>query len=97
MIRAVDFDFGRVIAMPRPPARFRAYEQDLGLPVHTINRIMFDSTAWQDALVGRLTMQDFWTAIGPALNLTTPSAIDAFRRRYYRDESADPAVISSPA
>lgn len=94
MIEAVIFDFGRVISAPRPAARFRDYEAELGLPSGTINSIMFDSPAWQDALVGRMTMEAFWVAIGPALNLTTRRRIDAFRRRYYGDESVDPAVLA---
>lgn len=93
MIRAIIFDFGRVISAPRPPARFREYESELGIATGSINRIMFDSPAWQDALVGRLTMQAFWAAISPALGLTTPGEIDTFRRRYYRDESVNPAVL----
>ena len=94
MIKAMLFDFGRVISAPRLPARFREYESQLGIAKGTINRIMFDSPAWQDALVGRLTMQDFWVVIGPSLGLTTQRQIDAFRRRYYRDESVNPAVLS---
>jgi putative hydrolase of the HAD superfamily len=94
MIKAILFDFGLVISAPRPSARFRAYESELGIAGGTINRIMFDSPAWQDALVGRLTMQAFWFAIGPSLGLTTQPQIDAFRSRYYRDEAANPAVLS---
>ncbi len=93
MIRAIIFDFGRVISSPRPAARFREYEKALGIAEGSINRIMFDGPAWQDALVGRLTMPAFWAAIGPELNLTSPEDIDTFRRRYYRDESANQAVL----
>lgn len=93
MIRAVIFDFGRVISAPRPAARFREYELELGIDEDSINRIMFGSPAWHDALVGRLTMRAFWAAIGPALNLTSPEEIDTFRRRYYRDESINASVL----
>jgi len=93
MIRAIIFDFGRVISAPRPADRFREYESELGIADGSINRIMFDSPAWQDALVGRLTMPGFWAAIGPALGLTTPGEIDTFRCRYYRDESVNMAVL----
>jgi HAD superfamily hydrolase (TIGR01509 family) len=94
MIRAAIFDFGLVISSPRPPGRFRAYERELGLGEGTINRIMFDSPAWQDALCGRLTMTAYWQAVGPRLGLTTPPAIDAFRRRYYNDEAANEEVLA---
>ena len=94
MIKAILFDFGLVISNPRPTACFRAYERDLGIARGSINRIMFDSPAWQDALVGRLTMRGFWSVIGPSLGLTTQRQIDAFQRRYYRDESVNPDVLN---
>jgi HAD superfamily hydrolase (TIGR01509 family) len=93
MIRAMIFDFGRVISAPRPAARFREYESELGIPGGSINRIMFDSPAWRDALVGRLTMQASGLRSAPELGLTTHGEIDAFRRRYYRDESVNPSVL----
>lgn len=93
MVRALIFDFGRVISAPRPASRFQAYEAELGIARDSINRIMFESPAWQEALVGRLTMKAFWYRIGPALGLSTRKAIDAFRRRYYRDEAIDRGVL----
>ena len=50
MLKAIIFDFGLVISAPRPAARFQEYEMQLGIARGTINRIMFDSPAWQDAL-----------------------------------------------
>lgn len=92
--KAIIFDFGLVISTQRPAARFQKYEQELGIAPGTINRIMFDSPAWQEALLGRLTMPAFWYAIGPSLGLTTKRNIDAFRRRYHRDETANQRVVS---
>ncbi len=94
MIKAMIFDFGLVISTPRPAACFRAYERDLGIARGSINRIMFDSPAWQDALVGRQTMRGFWAAVGPSLGLNTQGQIDAFQRRYYGDESVNPDVLN---
>ncbi len=94
MIKAILFDFGLVISTPRPAACFRAYERDLGIARGSINRIMFDGPPWQDALIGRLTMQTYWRAIGPSLGLTRQRQIDAFQRRYYGDESVNPDVLN---
>ncbi len=93
MIRAVIFDFGRVISTPRPAAQFEAYENELGIARGSINRIMFDSPAWQEALVGRRTMKSFWYCIGASLGLDTPDAVDGFRRRYYGDEAVNREVL----
>ncbi len=94
MIKAIIIDFGRVISRQKPPSLFRSYEDDLGLKPDTINTVMFDSQAWQDALLGRKTLEDFWQAVGPQLGLHTPAAIDAFRRRYHAGEAINHDVVN---
>jgi len=93
MIKAIIFDFGRVISAQKPVSLFRSYENDLGLEPGTINSIMFNSKSWEDALVGCKTAEQFWQEIGPHLNLNTPSEIDAFRRRYHSDEAINHSVM----
>ena len=93
MIKAIIFDFGRVISAQKPPSLFRGYEEELGLEPGTINPIMFGSTAWQETLVGRKTSEEFWHAIGPQLNLHTPETIAAFRQRYHADEAINEGVL----
>jgi HAD superfamily hydrolase (TIGR01509 family) len=93
LIRCLLFDFGRVISAQKPVALFRSYEIELGLPPASLNRIMFDSPLWEQALVGELQMAEFWQAIGPQLNLDTPAKVDAFRRRYYADEEINQEVV----
>jgi len=91
-IRAIIFDFGRVISAQKPSSLFRSYEEDLGLGPGTINPTMFGSQAWQEALVGRKTAEEFWDVIGPDLGLNTPEEIDEFRRRYHGDEAINEEV-----
>jgi putative hydrolase of the HAD superfamily len=93
MIKAIIFDFGRVISAQKPPSLFRSYEDDLGLEPDTINAIMFNSKAWEDALIGSKTVEEYWQEIGAELNLTTPAKIDAFRQRYHADEAIDHSVL----
>jgi epoxide hydrolase-like predicted phosphatase len=93
MIRAIIFDFGRVISAPKPSSLFRSYEDELGLEPGTINPIMFDSQAWQDALVGRKTVEEFWHEIGPELGLNSVKEVDAFRHRYRADEEINEGVL----
>ena len=94
LIKAVIFDFGRVISAQKPVSLFRAYEEDLGLAPDTINQIMFESQAWQDALIGRISAEEFWYMIGPALGLESREKIDGFHRRYHADESIDRGVLT---
>ena len=94
MIKAIIFDFGRVISAQKPMSLFRGYEEGLGIEPGTLNPIMFGSQAWEDALVGRRTLEEFWHAIGPQLNLHTPEAIDRFRQRYHADEELNEEVAA---
>ena len=94
MINAIIFDFGRVISSQKPLSLFRSYENDLGLAPDTINQIMFSSPLWQEALVGRKTAKEFWSAIGPELGLKSSEKIDEFRRRYHADESINEGVLN---
>ena len=93
MIKAVIFDFGRVISVQKPPFLFHTYERDLGLAPDTINAIMFQSEAWEEALLGRKTVEEFWQAIGPELGLKAAADIEAFHRRYHADEAINEGVL----
>lgn len=92
MVRAVVFDFGRVISAQKPECLFRRYEQDLGLPPGSINEIMFGSKAWHETLVGCKSEEAFWLEIGPSLGLHTRQAALDFRERYRADERLNPDV-----
>ena len=93
MVKAIIFDFGRVISAQKPSALFRSYEDELGLELGTINSIMFDSEAWQDALVGRKTAEEFWHTIGPELGLNSVNEVETFRHRYHADEKINQGVL----
>ena len=93
MIKAIIFDFGRVISAQKPLSLFRSYEDELGLEPGTINFIMFDSEAWQEALVGRKTVEEFWYEIGPELGLNSGDEVDAFRHRYHADEAINEGLL----
>jgi epoxide hydrolase-like predicted phosphatase len=94
MIKAIIFDFGRVISAQKPMSLFRGYEEELGIAPGTLNPIMFGSQAWEDTLLGRKTAAEFWKAIGPQLNLHTPEAVAAFGQRYHADEAINEDVVA---
>ncbi|MCP3889291.1 MAG: hypothetical protein GY702_10510, partial [Desulfobulbaceae bacterium] len=68
-IKAIIFDFGRVISAQKPQSLFASYEVFLNLAPNTLNTIMFDSPLWEKALVGELKMSEYWQDIGSHLNL----------------------------
>ena len=92
-IKAIIFDFGRVISAQKPMSLFRGYEEKLGIQPGTLNPIMFGSQAWHDTLVGRKTLAEYWRDIGPQLNLHTAEAIEKFRQQYHADESINTGVL----
>jgi len=94
VIRAVIFDFGRVISAQKPESLFRGYERELRLTPGTINTIMFESAAWHDALLGKKTTAEYWQVIGPRLGLHSSSQIEGFRQRYYDDEKINTDVLN---
>ena len=93
MIKAIIFDFGRVISAQKPMSLFRGYEQELGLAPGVLNRVMFGSAAWNEVLVGRKDLDEYWLEIGPELGLHTPQEIEAFRQRYFADEEINEGVL----
>ena len=56
--------------------------------------MMFESQAWQDALLGLISAEQFWYAIGSDLGLESREKIDAFRSRYHADESINEDVLN---
>lgn len=93
MIKAIIFDFGRVISAQKPHSLFKRYEQELGLPAGQLNRVMFGNEAWQEVLVGHKSLDDYWLEIGPSLGLESPGEIQAFRERYFADEAINAGVL----
>lgn len=93
MIKAIIFDFGRVISAQKPLSLFSGYEAELGLAPGVLNRVMFGSEAWQEVLVGHKSLDDYWLEIGPALGLHTPEEVQAFRQRYFSDEEINEGVL----
>lgn len=92
MIRAIIFDFGRVISAQKPISLFRRYEQELDLLPGQLNRVMFGTESWQEVLIGRKSLDDYWLEIGPSLGLESPGEIQAFRERYFADETINEGV-----
>jgi putative hydrolase of the HAD superfamily len=94
MIKAIIFDFGRVISAQKPMSLFRRYEEELGLSPGMLNRVMFGSRAWEEVLVGRKTLEQYWQEIGPALELRTSKEVEVFRQRYREDEAMNEGVVA---
>ena len=91
--RAVLFDFGRVISAQKPARLFEEYERILDLPAGSFKNLFDKSPEWHDALLGRMTLDGFWEAVGPKLGLRTFEEISRFRHRFEADEAPNQAVL----
>ncbi|MFN2186993.1 MAG: HAD family hydrolase, partial [Anaerolineae bacterium] len=65
----------------------------LGLAPGVLNRVMYGSEGWNEVLVGRKDLNEYWLEIGPALGLHTWEEIEAFRQRYLADEEINKDVL----
>jgi putative hydrolase of the HAD superfamily len=93
LISTVIFDFGRVISAQKPMSLFRRYEEELGLAPGVLNATMFGHPGWEEVLVGRKSVDEYWGEIGPLLGLRTDEAIASFRGRYAADEAINEGVL----
>ena len=94
MIKAIIFDFGRVVSTQKPMSLFRGYEKEMGLAPGVLNATMFGHPIWEQVLVGRKTVDEYWGEIGPLVGLHAPEAVAAFRRRYHADEAINEGVLN---
>jgi len=68
-IRAVIFDFGSVLVLMGDEAPRLALAEQLGVPLKELNRLVFDSETAIKAMIGELTIEQHWQAVGTALGV----------------------------
>jgi epoxide hydrolase-like predicted phosphatase len=68
-IRAIIFDFGSVLVLMGDEAPRQALADQLGIPLKELYRLVFDSQTAIDAMIGGLTIEQHWQAIGEVLGL----------------------------
>lgn len=93
MIKAVIFDFGRVITVQKPPSLFQAWEEELGLSPGELNAIMYESEAWDLTQVGAISDDEYWRRIGPRLGLDSLEEVAQFKARYFAQDALEPVVV----
>lgn len=69
-IRAVIFDFGSVLVQMGDEEPRAALAGQLGVPLEALNRLVFESDTAIRAMVGELTIEQHWQAVGAALGVS---------------------------
>jgi putative hydrolase of the HAD superfamily len=86
------FDWGGVLMRTMDDDGRRAWEARLGLPAGGASQVVFGSTAWRDAQLGRCTAEQCWSVIGDSLELT-PVALTQFRRDFWAGDQLNQPLI----
>jgi hypothetical protein len=97
MIRAVIVDWGGVLMRTEDAVPRLAWDARLDLPPGSVNRLVFESPAWQRALVGQVSEDELWGDVGARLSLPA-AALAEFRRDFWAgDRRRRPATLNCAA
>jgi len=94
MIRAFIFDVGGVLVRTEDPAPRQQLAATLGLHLHELYRLVFNSDTWNLAQLGRITNDEHWQAVGRCLGLTLPDQVDAFRTAFFAGDRLDRELLA---
>ncbi len=91
--RAVVFDFGGVLVRTMDYTPRHAWDDRLGLPRGSVERIVHGSDAWREAQLGRLTPEQYWAQVAAELGLDAP-LLAQFRRDYFSRDQLDADLVA---
>ena len=91
-IRAVIFDFGSVLVQMGDETPRQALAEQLGVPLKELYRLVFDSETASRAMVGELTIEQHWQAVGAALGVA-PEALPAIRAQFWSADQVNTELV----
>ena len=91
-IQAVIFDFGSVLVRMGDEAPRQALAEQLGVPLKALYRLVFDSETALRALVGELTIEQHWQAVGEALGVP-PEALPAVKAQFWSSDLVNHELV----
>ena len=93
-IRAVIFDYGRVLAYTRDEAPRATWEQHLGLAPGALTRLVHNDHTWIAAQRGTLSIDAHWQVVGETLALSAAD-LRALREAFYRGDVLNDGLIAA--
>lgn len=91
--RALLLDYGGVLMRTRTPATRNAWDERLGLPAGSVERVVHGSEAWRQCQLGTLGEADYWQAVAEELPLASVE-LPQFRRDYFAEDELDQEAIA---
>jgi putative hydrolase of the HAD superfamily len=93
MKRAIVFDFGGVLMKTSDYAYRHQWDDRLGLPRGSVERVVHGSESWRLAQLGQVTLADYWQDVARQLDLS-PDALAALQHDYFAGDMLDEALIA---
>ncbi len=93
MIKACIFDFGGVLVITEDYRPRHAWDERLGLPVGSVERVVHYSDLWIQAQLGRISYDDYWKGVAERLYMRQED-IDALRRDYFSGDRLNHRLVN---
>jgi len=91
-IRAMIFDFGSVLVKMGDEAPRRALAEQLGISLKDLYRVIFDSDTAVRSMVGELTIEEHWLAVGAALGVT-PADLPGIKAQFWAADLVNDELV----
>ena len=92
-IRAVIFDFGSVLVLMQDEKPRQLLADRLGVPLEELNRLVFESESAARAMLGELTIDQHWQAVGAALGVL-PEDLPAVRAQFWSADVVNQELVA---
>jgi epoxide hydrolase-like predicted phosphatase len=92
VLKGVVFDWGGVLMRTVDASGRRKWEQKLGLPLYTVDRVVHGSRSWKQAQSGLISHADYWADVAAQLGLDEAALVE-FRRDYFSGDQLDQDMV----
>ncbi len=93
MIKACIFDFGGVLVITEDDRPRHAWDERLGLPIGSVERVVHYSDLWIQAQLGRISYEDYWKGVAERLYMRQED-IDALRHDYFSGDRLNYRLVN---
>ena len=83
MIKAIIFDFGGVLVRTEDHGPRHAWDERLGLPTGSVERVVHYSDLWVQAQLGRVLPRQYWAGVAEMLYMRDLSLLPDLKRDYF--------------
>lgn len=93
MIKAIIFDIGGVLLRTHDHHYRHRWDERLGLPLGTVEEVVFNSEVGQAAQLGHITTRQLWQAVGDRFNLEE-GALKQLKHEFWVGDVLDSQLVA---